>query len=87
MAGQEKEEKLRREVSDGPVRAHKCGCCEKGDKAEGTLEGGQVHYGKGGEFMLESQWGVHVLSGFTPWLLVGPGATWRNWWDDWQIRG
>lgn len=43
-------------MSDGSVRAHKCGCCEKGDKAEGTLEGGQVHYGRGEEFMLESQW-------------------------------
>lgn len=57
MAGQKKEEKLRGEVSDGSVRAHKCGCCEKGDKAEGTLEGGQVHYGRGEEFMLESQRG------------------------------
>lgn len=56
-------------MSDGSVRAHKCGCCEKGDKAEGTLEGGQVHYGRGEEFMLESQWwggrscslGLHVV--------------------------
>lgn len=60
MAGQEKEEKLRA-VSDGSVRAHKCGCCEKGDKAEGTLEGG-----RGEEFMLESQRGVQVQSRCMP---------------------
>lgn len=86
MAGQEKEEKLGGEVSDGSVRAHKCGCCEKGDKAEGTWEGGQVHYGRGEEFMLGSQRGVHVDSICTPGRLLGLGATWRKWCDDWQLR-
>lgn len=61
MAGrEEEEEELRGDVSDGAVPACKCGCCEEGDKAEGTLGGGQVHYGKGGEFTLESQRGVHM---------------------------
>lgn len=62
---------------------HKCGCCEQREKgksweAEGRLEGGQVHYGWGEEFTLESSRGASVHSGSMLWWLVSEE-------DDWQL--